>query len=247
MSETITTELPPPPRPLSRRARRRSWGELPVRIWVVLTAVVVVVLVYLAAQRIGVAMEERGLMERGRRVQAKVEDLVGVRAASVSRDAPVTVILSYAGANGQPQLLRGELPVADGSISRGDVIPIRVDPDIPDRWTGRESERPWTQELFVALLLVPPALLLAGITWWRRRRVLAVWRGGAPLRATVVDVKQSALAPASKRIGYRVAGGKRVHAVLRPNRLGPVSPGDELDLIADPSNPGRAVIASLYA
>ena len=243
-TEATATEVP---RPVTRRARRRSWNEQPVRVWVVMTAVVLIVAGYFTVQRVRVALDERDLIARGTLVNAKVIELVGSRAETASRETAVPVTLQYVGPKGQPQQWTGTLPVAGGTVSRGDVIPIRVDPGVPDRWTARRRERPWTQELFVTLLLLPPLLILAAITWWRRRGVLRTWRRGTATRAAVVGVKQTALAPASKLVRYTVAGDKRVHSLLRPNRLGPVGDGDELELVADPSNAGRAVIASLYA
>ena len=251
----LLPDLPPPPRPLTRRGRRRSWAELPVRTWAVLAAVVAGITLYLTFVRVADALADRSLILGGTLVEATVVELRGTRSAMLSRDKPVEVLLSVPdpdAADGAAQF-GGTLPAEPGrSVRVGDTVPVRVDPSNNARRTARTAPPPWAQELVVSLLLAPVVLLLIAVAWWRRRGVLAAWRGGPAFGATVSGVKKSPLAPRSRLVTYAATGGGGGGAggggggggsVLWPDRLGPVAAGDTIDLVG---RPGRAVLATLY-
>src|SRR5262245_58918431 len=65
--------LPQVPRPLTPRARQRSWAELPVRVWLILTITIALVTVYFMVTRIIEAREDRWLIEHGTAVKARFE------------------------------------------------------------------------------------------------------------------------------------------------------------------------------
>src|SRR5262245_13966422 len=65
--------LPQTPRPLTPRARRRSWAELPVRVWLILTITIALVTVYFTVTRVLEAREDRWLIEHGTPVNAVFE------------------------------------------------------------------------------------------------------------------------------------------------------------------------------
>ena len=256
-TDAPTPDLPPPPRPVTARARRRSWAELPVRTWAVLAAVVGAITLYLAVARVAAALGDRELIERGTLVEATVVELRGTSATSLRRDGRVDVTLSVPTPAAEPDGGPGDqpgggavtqfaatLPPAPGeTIRAGQTVPVRVDPSNAARRTAETQGRPWAQELIGPILLAPVVLALAALAWAKRRGVIAAWRDGSPMVGTVTEVRQSPLAPRSRLVRYTVPGGRGTDAVLRPDRLGPVAPGDTLELVG---RPGRAVLASLY-
>ena len=78
--------------------------------------------------------------------------------------------------------------------------------------------------------------------------MLNAWRHGVPAVATVVDSKQSAIAPRSRVVRYTLAEGadRRIFSTLFPASQGELQKDDELLVLIPPKHPDRAVIAELY-
>src|SRR5205823_11674358 len=76
-------ELPPPPRSLTARARRRSWAEAPVRIWALLAALLALVAAYILVTRVAGIWYDRWLILHGTPVQAKVDSANGIHQGRV--------------------------------------------------------------------------------------------------------------------------------------------------------------------
>lgn len=237
--------LPPVPRPCSSRAARRSWAELPVRIWVVLTVVVMLITVYFTVTRVIAAVEHRRLILDGVPVMAEVVEVDGspTRGRVYGRNQSWFVRIQYPGPDGRTLEGQGFSTPAPGEIRVGMELPIRYLPDDPARWTDRVEPRTWLTELTVTIFLVPLILLLAMITLWKRQGVLKIWRQGRLMQATVVDLRQSALAPLSCVVRYRSGDDRRVFSLLHPSSTAPKK-GETFPILT--LGPGQAVAASLY-
>src|SRR5205814_1709119 len=66
-----------PPRAVTPRAARRSWGELPVRFWWMCAAALAVVMLVFAILRILEAQRDRDLVKHGVEVQARILTING--------------------------------------------------------------------------------------------------------------------------------------------------------------------------
>lgn len=251
-------DLPPPPRPLSARARRQSWREHGARTWLLIALALLVVTLAFGSRRAWEAWTERRLIQDGRRVEARIERLNQATSPAIEfrRTNRLEADLAYTPSLGAaPVKLKGYLttwervPAGQSPILRvGMTLPIRVDPERPQRWTDRETPRPWAEELALATALAPLALVAGLAAWWRRGSALRAWRHGQPLRAVVVDHRTTPVAPRSVVVRATLADGpdRRVFSLLHPRRGAP-APGDSLWLLAPGGNPARAVVASLYA
>jgi hypothetical protein len=238
---------------VTARAARRAWNERPVRVWLILLLLVAAATGYFVVERVSRAMRERDLVFNGEPVKATLTSIESstVQGRMFSRMDGPPVTLSYTLKDGRKVAnLEGRLtPGIEGSVAIGGTIDIRVDPTDPRRWTDRVQPRPWTAELTVVYGLVPLLALLLGLVLITRARVLSVWKHGAETPATVIDAKQSSIAPLSRIVRFVLADGsgdKRVYSVLCPSDAVP-PPGDPIELIAPTGKPSRAIVASLYA
>src|SRR5690242_18967764 len=69
------SSIPAPPRPLSARARRRSWVEGSVRVWLILAILVLVATFFFAQDQTLSSLQLRLLIDHGTVVNAKVSDM----------------------------------------------------------------------------------------------------------------------------------------------------------------------------
>ena len=260
LTEQADELVPPPelnsvPRALTPRARRRSWNELPVRIWVILAVAVTFITAYFTVSTYLGGRYGRWLIKHGQPVTAEVLVIEGTRdrRGAFNRSDVLRVQLGYT-VNGK----RYEYLDAQGQLSRidarpvpviyvGDKIDIRVDPNDPRVWTDRTRPIPWYAEFTIVLLLLPLLALLALVALVRRRQVLNVWQNGEAAGAVVVEQRHTASAPLSRVVRFTLADGtdRRVWSTLVPARLAP-APGESMWVIFPPGNPGRAIVADLY-
>jgi hypothetical protein len=259
--ESTAEHLVPPaalahtPREVTPRAARRSWNELPVRIWVILAIAVLFITIYFTIDKYLSGRYERWLITQGTAVQAELNRIQGTRDKSQSfkRTDRLQVELNYdvPGTQHPRQMYvpgwLSQLPAdpPPREIRVGDLIPVRIDPDNPTVWTDRAQPLPWIAEFTIVVLLLPLLALLLILMLIRRQQVLNVWRRGDVAAAVVVDHKQSATAPFSRVIRFTLADGsdRRVWATLHPANGAP-QPGETMWVIFPPGNPGRAVVAS---
>ena len=251
-------ELTQTPRHVTPRAARRSWNELPVRIWVILAVAVGFITIYFTIDKYLSGRYERWLITQGLPVQAELNRIQGTRDRSQSfkRTDRLQVELNYdvPGTEHPRQMYvpgwLSQLPAdpPPREIRVGELIPVRIDPNNPTVWTDRTQPLPWIAEFTIVVLLLPLLALLLVVMFIRRQQVLGVWRRGEVAAAVVVDHKQSATAPLSRVIRFTLADGsdRRVWSTLHPARGAP-QPGETVWVIYPPGNPGRAVVASLYA
>lgn len=248
------SQLPRPPRPVTRRAARRSWNERTPRVWLILLLLVTATTAFFVVDRVVKASHERRLIQSGRTVFAKLESIesstVLGRAFSRRDPLPVTLLIPPPeGSSDPPRRVDGRLTGGiDGMVKIGDDLEIRVDPNDPTRWTDRTQPKPWSTELTVAYGLMPLVCLLGVVALLARTRVLNVWRNGQEAIGTVIDATQSAIAPMSRIVRFVLSDSddNRVYTVLCPADEVP-APGEPIALLYPRGNPGRAIVARLYA
>lgn len=250
---TEPPELPPAPRPINPRAARRSWNERPVRVWLIIFLLVAAATGYFLYESLTRVMRERDLIYNGELVAATMTSIESstLEGRPISRAKGPPVTLSYTLKDGREvKDLSGRLtPGIEGMVVVGSTLDIRVDPTDPRRWTDRTEPRPWSTELTVVFGLVPLLLLLLAAVWLSRMRVLSVWRNGDVLPASVIDTKQSSIAPRSRIIRFVRAddsGDQRVYSTLAPISAA-LRPGEPITLVAPKGNPARAIVADLYS
>src|SRR5438034_10934373 len=250
-TNNATDSLPPAPRAVSSRARRRSWAEMSVRVWMILSIIVLLATIYFTARQITGAMATRRLILHGAPVIAHIDAANGVKdiGRQYDRRDRNTADLTFTGPDGVKRTVQGDLSPPNGMFAIGDNIDLRVDPNNPTIWTDRLEPPPWRTELSAVIVVVPLLALSLLMMSWRRAQVLNVWRKGEPATGIVVDSKQSAGAPRSRVVRFALADGndRRVFQVLYPTSAGEPAKGDELLLLAPPNKPARAIVAALYA
>lgn len=217
------------------RAASRSWMEINVRPWLAVTLLMVIGLVLVSVLQWRDALRVRRLIEHNVTVKGVVTNING-RARTAPRDELQQVDMKYPHpTTQQPLLAPGMLSRKPGqSVSLGDVIELRIDPQDPMIWTDLASAPPVARELIVPLVvLLPMVLLCLAIAVLQRARVRKTLRTGTLTQATVVSVKNSPLAPLSKQIGLATgAPGARVRHAYWPTRNGPVVQGDLVEVVA---------------
>ncbi len=252
MSETTPAMLPPVPRPLTPAAKRRAWAEPTVRFGWLATLAVIAVTLGVAIDNYLTWARQRALIVQGTPVQATIVELGGVtRVARMAPDTPVVLTYDIAGV---PQRVEGILEGRTDWLTTRQIVPIRVDPAEPTRWTYATEVPSLAQYLAMALLLLPLVAILVVATLWLRARALSLWRNGAEAAAVVASSRQTPLAPRSTLVQCALADGPlaapndaAVIDVYVPRRLAKPVPGDRLLLIVDPAKPRRAILADAYA
>lgn len=242
--------IPPAPRALTPRGKKRSWAEAPVRLWLLLAIVVCGVTAYLFFDRIAVGLEERKLINNGAKVDAIVDEIEGQNRPGirVAHSAAPHVKMRYTYEGVEYPVDADLNRVLEGEVTVGRPLALRVDPKKPRIWTDRTEPRPWVGNLSMPLIFLPAAILTLIVLVWKRIGVLKVWKIGEPALAHVVSLQQSALAPRSRLLRYAISGSedRRIFTMLYPVHSGIPQKGDELQLVAMPNDPSRAVVAKLY-
>jgi hypothetical protein len=235
---------------MTRRVRRRSWAEPAVRVWSILTFLIGVTLVYLAVQNIAAGLTDRKLVNRGTKTIATIAEVNGQKGMAVSfkgstEDRTVRITFTGAPSDLRPRALENPL---NAGRTPGDHIEIRYDPSDPENWTDRTEPQPWAQHLAIVWMLLPALVVALAMLLLRRSQVLALWREGVPTTGTVIDSRQSAIAPRSRVIRFTLAGSerRRILQTFWPQHAGPIDKGDELLMLAPSTGKSRAIVAELY-
>ncbi len=253
--------VPPPqltqvPRAVTGRAARRSWNELPARIWVILTGAVLLITLYFTITKYMAGRYERWLIEHGLPLDAEVMWIRGTQnpQTEFSRIDDLQVQIGYyvngkryelAEAQGRLTPIRDRKPIP--TVRVGDKIAVRVDPNDPHVWTDRGMPRPWYVEFTIVLFLLPLLAFLGLMALWRRTQVLSIWKRGELAPAAALDLTQTAVAPFSRVVRFTLADGsdRRVYSTLHPAHNAPKS-GDVIWVIFPRGKRARAIVASLY-
>jgi hypothetical protein len=255
LTTTTDDNLPAVPRPITARGRRRAWVEQPVRVWMILCALLLVGIGYVLVDELPDGIAERRIIYHGQQVTATLKDIGEVHDGdtrhTVRTDASIderTVTLVYPG--GPPD---GSMRVLETSRFQdkrpGDLVDIRFDKLHPEDWTDRTEPLPWSARLTIVWMLLPMLVVTVGMMLFRKQQLLRIWRQGQPTVATVVDSRQSAIAPRSQLIRYTIddSADRRVYSTFFPNAAGSIEKGDQIMMLALPEKPGRAIVAGLYS
>lgn len=220
-----------------------------MRVWTLVTVGVFVVIFAVGVRAILQSMADRRLLREGVRVEATIEQIAGGtrnQTRAVARLVTLTFLLP--GETERRELNLVVLPASaqGGAISKGDKLPILVNPKDPRVWTDRTEPASWIIVLAVPLLLLPIALLLAFVTVLARRRMTRLYEQGTLRQANVIDAHRSALVPRQKVVKLGVGGG-RVLSAAYPDALGPITNGDTIDaIINNEARPTLAIVARAY-
>lgn len=246
----LTTPPSAAPRELTSRVRRRSWVEPRVRVWWMLAAALIAVAGYFVAVQLARSAQDRWLINNGTAVQAKVLDANGnpLQNKNYPPEDRAVFKLRYEIAGKTPVEMTTQLKDQRAAVITGGHVKLFVDPNNPSRWTDR-TEIDLAHDTLVGVMLAPIALILLIVAFVKRAGILRVWRTGAPLRAIVVDARQTAAAPLSRLVRFTPGGtgGKRIFTTLIPARLGAPRPGDAIWLIAPENRPRQAIVPAAYA
>jgi hypothetical protein len=227
---------------------------MPVRIWCVLAVALAGVIVYFTISHVMEGASERELILHGIPVDATLVQIGGSSNPQVvsHRGETLEAIARYT-LPGEQDARRspGALSLSNDPtavIRPGDHLPLRVDPNDPNVWTDRTEPRSWLVELSVALILLPLLGLMLLIASLQRARILRIWQHGDVAEATVIDLRQTAIAPFSRQVRFTLSDGSslRVCSVLVPTRAGIPAKGESLCLVMPRGVPQRAVLARLY-
>jgi hypothetical protein len=227
---------------------------MPVRIWCVLAITLAIVIVYFTVSQVVAGAAERAMILDGIPVTADVIQIMGTTNPQVAfhRNETLGAKVRYTIPGEQtPRLVSGPLSIlgqGDAVIHPGDQIALRIDRDDPTHWTDRTEPRSWIVELSVAMVLLPLLALILLIAVLQRARILRIWQNGEETLASIVDIRQTALAPRSRLLRFTLADGSsaRVCSVLLPTRAGVPRQGETVVLVMPKGVPERAVVAKLY-
>ena len=243
------SSIPPIPRPITRQARRRSWAEMPVRVWIILTLAVAFVTIYFTITRIKEALDNRWLVDHGVDVNATFVEVSGdpvPKRRLRNETMPSTVKFTYGGKEYTQQLELDPKPGIAAVV--GTTIALKVDPNDPMQLMEVTVPPPWSHELAIVAALIPVLILVVLMILWKRRGVLRVWRNEPLVEAIVVELRQSPVAPMSRVVRFTLAqgGGQRIWSTLMPASAGIPEIGQHFWIICPPNNPGKAIVAGLY-
>jgi hypothetical protein len=223
-----------------------------VRTWMVLTLLIGISLGYLVVSNVIDGLSERRVIYNGVIASATILEVNGdsdprhkIRMDGASGDR--TVRLKYADSSGKEVESEREMqtPAQSGKGPR-DVIQVRFDPQRPEAWTDRTEPQPWFARMAIVWMLLPAILLAVAMMLIRRAQILKVWVEGVPMTATVVDTRQSPIAPRSRVVRFTLDGERRIFSTFFPLAAGEVAEGGEFMMLALPTNHARAIVAELY-
>lgn len=185
--------------PHTRTIAVRAMAEPRVRFWWLATVAMSFIVGYVVVGNLVKWRRENRLLSEGLRVQATVlkTSTLSTPGQKVPGEEPLTIRYSHLG---REYTTRGILSGRSEHVVIGDDVPIRVDRDRPELWTGRTAPTPLWESFIGSILLLPLGLLTALICWWRRRQLLRLWHTGQRVQAIIHEVRNVPIAPSARAI-----------------------------------------------
>lgn len=232
------------PRAVTPSAKRRALVEPRVRTWWLAAAGVLVVCLYFLASRYLQWQKDTTLIRQGQLVEAYVYSADGYPIPGRRRPPTSPVELHYE-VGGKQYKVQGYLTGRKESFVVHTNVPIRIDPDDPERFTAAEEPTDLYFHLTGGLLLLPFVVLLAGVALVQWVRLLGLWHTGEAVEGMVLDARHTAAAPRSWLVRCAPAdqNDKRVLSAYVPEGTRRPARGDRVWLIAAARGNARAVSA----
>jgi hypothetical protein len=240
--------VPPPPRPLTPRVRRRAWADPRVRLWWVAAALTLGLGLYLGTSAYRTWRHETWLMSLPPVTATVVRtDLETVADRVVAPGTTMQLSFTH---NGAPSGARVVQQGYAGEPKIGRTVPAHVNPDDPSDLTIRNQPLVLTTVLAGAILMAALAVLPLSAALVARARVLRTWRLGEARSAAPVGRQQTPLAPGARVVRCAWAddeADRRVFEVFVPGRSPEAA--DEADVvrvIAPPGKGGRPLAVAWF-
>ena len=246
------SSFPTPPRPLTRAARRRSWGEPAVRGWLLGALVLMALAVHSVWSAVSTNADQQWLLMHGRPVEATIYASGRGRVPGIAYppDGFFTLLYDRQSQDGriQPERVETSFPEQRDSVISGSKITLYVDPIDPAHWTSKSASLHWWSGLTSGILMLFFALLLIGVAALLRRQRLRWFEVGTVVDAIVVAIRTTPLAPLSQavRCSDPNSGAPGATTVYLPRSAGIVRVGETIPLICVPNRPERALAAGPY-
>ncbi|HEX4797570.1 MAG TPA: hypothetical protein VH370_27500, partial [Humisphaera sp.] len=238
----IRSLLPPTPRPLTSRVRRRAWSEPHVRIsWLIAAALLLISLAFIFS---GWRTQRRQmrLIRDSVLIDAEIFQAGDERVRNKTQSAESIVVLRFDW-NGTQHETRGRpLEGRREPVVIGSKVRIHVDRNDPDTWTTLDVPQELGQLILSGLIVLPIAAVAFLWTAWKYIGVLRLWREGQAIEALILDSHITALAPLSRAVRCTPADeqDKRVFSVIIPSAREP-QPGEEVVILSRGAGAGRAI------
>jgi uncharacterized protein DUF3592 len=239
---------PPPPRPITKSARRRSWAEPNVRSWLLMAALLFIIGLWWVGVRVYASWKDYSLIKNGIRVDAEILDVMGNPLhKQYSPDLNYRFHMTWRMPDGKTLTVDEPLKAQRAALGPGMKVPLYVDPKNPNHWTDRQ-EISWSEDTLVGICLLPIMLLLIGFAIFNRFKILQAWKNGHAIHGTIVEVKQSAAAPRSRVVRMVLSNyhDQRIFTTLVPTSRANYQQGDVVWLIIPNTTPRWAILAELY-
>jgi hypothetical protein len=234
---------------MTARATARSLQEPKVRFWWQAAAVMGAAMLYFLGSDLLSWNQELNIVRNGTAVSAVItrigEAEAQARGNVSSREFPVQLTFKF---NDVQYNDFGMLEGPERRVTLKDVVPIKINPDKPTKWTDL-SETPPLGPVFLSAGMIFPFVLACGVTsYFLRRRVLGIWRNGVASLYAVELTTQTALAPKSRVVLCRAVDARttRLIRVTVPRSVFDARPGDLLWLIHPHNKPHAAIAAVAY-
>ena len=135
----LTAQPPPPPRPLTARSSRRSWGDRRVRPWWMASLLLTVITLYFVGTHLVRSLQDRQLIHNGLPIEAAIVEANGETLQNKVWEpylqATFKMVLDVPG-KGQETIV-SRLNDQRVPLQVGQKIKLYVDRDDPSRWTDR--------------------------------------------------------------------------------------------------------------
>jgi hypothetical protein len=237
---------------LTPLVRRRGWTEPSIRVWWLLAIVLLGLILIYALDNLWSWGTESHLIRQGTVVQATVVEAninaanpLSIHGENVEPDAELRLKFDW---HGKPVQVVGQLDGRTERIAIGQIVPIRVDPNNPSRWTYRAEPASLAQSLFIGLALLPILPLLIIVAAIKRKKLLRIWQQGEAVVGIVADRRQTPIAPRTYaiRCSLRDHRDKRLHTVYVPRGGTTLNPGDPIWLLIPRQRGAKAVAAAWF-